>query len=205
MANMFAPVPEGQNMFANTTSPEVMPSKTEALFWLSGMGLSDSIRGATQQTAKWTDNQKVTDTLSKQQEKIEMLLDHYGAPAYAAYYTGMFADPVGWALPVSRLKHIKTFADFGKKFLPMAAGSGAVAGGLSYIPEGTQSLVGEGDMSRLEMAGLGAAAAAVAAGHFLRPEAPHRRPRRNSLPRRRPPRDLWRRPDFQLRHDRAPA
>lgn len=158
MANMFAPAPEGQNMFANTPSPEVMPSKAEALFWLSGMGLSDSIRGATQQASKWTDNKTGTEMLKKQQEKIEMLLDHYGGPAYAAYYTGMFADPVGWLLPVSRLKHIKTVVDFGKKFLPMAAGSGAVAGGLSYIPEGTQSLVGEGDMSRLEMAGLGAVA-----------------------------------------------
>ena len=152
--NMFAPA-EG-NMFSNSPSPTVMPSKAEALFWLGGMGMNDSVRGAAQQVNKWTDGD--SSILEKQQEKIEMLLEHYGAPAYAAYYGGMAADPVGWALPVSRLKHIKTFKDFATKFLPQAAGSGAVAGGLSYIPEGSQSLVGDGDMTRMEMAGLGAVA-----------------------------------------------
>jgi hypothetical protein len=141
-------------VFATSTSKPALPDKIDALFWLGGMGMSDSIRGVAQEVNKLTGRPDTRN--QEQQEMIEALLDEYGAAGMAAYYGGMFADPVGWLLPMSRLKHIKTFKDFATKFLPLSAAGGAAAGGMSYIPEGTQSLLGEGEMSRLEMAGLGA-------------------------------------------------
>jgi hypothetical protein len=145
---VFAEPSNVDKVFATGTSKPALPDKIDALFWLGGMGMADSMRGISQIINK---GRGVADTRNQeQQEMIEALLD-------AAYSVGMLADPVGWLIPMSRLKHIKTFKDFATKFLPWSVAGGAAAGGMSYIPEGTQSLVGEGEMSRLEMAGLGAA------------------------------------------------
>jgi hypothetical protein len=64
-------------------------------------------------------------------------------------------------LPVSRLKHFKTVKDFVTKALPLGAAGGAAAGATGYLPEGTESLVGEGEMTRGEMAGIGSVAGVV--------------------------------------------
>ena len=145
---------DGTNPFINVTSERKKPSILDAMFYVGSRATSDSVRGF----AQWTGHGE--ERMAAEQRYMEELMSDpdVGPYATAAYYTGLFADPVAWALPVSRLKHIKTAKDFFTKFFPMAAGSGAVAGGLSYIPEGTQSLVGEGDMTRTEMAGIGAVA-----------------------------------------------
>lgn len=124
----------------------------EAMFFAGQLGFTDSVRGITQ----WAGYRE--EEMAKEQELLEQLMNHpeYGGRVTAAYYGGMFADPVGWALPVSRLKHFKTVKDFFTKALPLGAAGGAAAGAATYIPEGTESLVGEGEMTRAESAGLGA-------------------------------------------------
>ncbi|MAR83211.1 MAG: hypothetical protein CMF55_00235 [Legionellales bacterium] len=124
----------------------------EAMFFAGQLGFTDSVRGITQ----WAGYRE--DEMAKEQELLEQLMNHpeYGGRVTAAYYGGMFADPVGWALPVSRLKHFKTVKDFFTKALPLGAVGGAAAGAATYIPEGTESLVGDGEMTRAETSGLGA-------------------------------------------------
>jgi len=130
------------------------PSAADMLFFNFGAAAGDSTRGI----AQWSgyDSQQLKDV----QSTMEKYMAHpvYGAQNTAAYYTGLISDPVAWALPASRLKHLKTAKDFFTKFFPMSVGSGAVAGATGYIPEGQQSLVGEGDMTRAEMAAIGGVA-----------------------------------------------
>ena len=156
--NPFLPPEEGENPFLKTTAPEVGPSALEMVTFGAGAGFTDSVRGI----AQWAGYD--TKTMKDEQVLLEEYMAHpeHGGKVTAAYYTGLVVDPVGWALPASRLKHLKTAKDFFTKFLPLTSASGAVSGATGYIPEGTQSLVGEGDMTRAEMGGLGAVAGAVA-------------------------------------------
>jgi len=135
------------------------PSMLDMLFFNFGTATGDSTRGI----AQWSGYD--SDQLRQQQATMEKYMNHpeYGARNTAAYYTGLLLDPVGWALPASRLKHLKTAKDFFTRFLPLSATGGAVSGATGYIPEGTESLVGEGDMTRTEMGALGAAAGTVGA------------------------------------------
>ena len=137
--------------------PERRMSANEARFFAGGLGFKDSVRGITQ----WAGFRE--EEMAQEQEQLEKLMadEEYGGSVKAAYYAGMLADPVGWALPVSRLKHLNTVRKFFTKGVPLGAAGGAVAGATGYIPEGTESMIGEGEMGRGEMAGIGTVAGAV--------------------------------------------
>jgi len=146
--------------FATTqiSAPEKRMSAWDARFFAGGMGFKDSIRGISQ----WAGYRE--EELAQEQAMLEKLMadEEYGTSVTAAYYAGLAADPVGWALPVSRLKHINTARKFLTKGAPLGAAGGAISGATGYIPEGTESLVGEGEMGRGEMAMLGGAVGTVA-------------------------------------------
>ena len=73
-------------------------SKKEALFFAAQLGFFDTVRGV-QQIADYD-----ADKLSEDQQELHELEKEYGGGVTAAYYGGLVADPVGWFLPVSRLK-----------------------------------------------------------------------------------------------------
>ena len=152
--NPVAAGPNTPNRFLNFGTQYTRPSKWEAMFYVGSKAFQDSIRGITQ-AAGYREQE-----MAEEQAYMERLMDdpEYGPWVTGAYFTGLMADPVGWALPVSKLKHLKTAKDFWTKFFPTAVGSGAAAGAMSYIPEDQPSLVGDGPMTRAEMAGLGAVA-----------------------------------------------
>ena len=126
-------------------------SKKEALFFAAQLGFFDTVRGV-QQIADYD-----ADKLSEDQQELHELEKEYGGGVTAAYYGGLVADPVGWFLPVSRLKYIKHGAGLAQKVknlvLPGAA-SGAIAGGLGYVDEET-------GFTRPQQAALGAAGGAA--------------------------------------------
>ena len=131
-----------------------------------GIGLTDTVRGGAQILGLKEDEMRL------QQDKLDANLEQYGAAAYAAWIGGMILDPVAWALPLSRLKHLGLIRHAGKiKKLGMggkilqagmaASAGGAIAGGLGYVDEEADSLIGEGKMTRGEQALLGGLGGAV--------------------------------------------
>ena len=126
-------------------------SKKEAMFFAAQLGFFDTVRGV-QQIAGYD-----ADKLAEDQQELHELEKEYGGGVTAAYYGGLVADPVGWFLPVSRLKYIKHGAGLAQKVknlvLPGAA-SGAIAGGLGYVDEET-------GFTRPQQAALGAAGGAA--------------------------------------------
>ena len=64
------------------------------------MGVTDTVRGSAQLLGVKEDEMKA------QQAKLNANLDEYGFAAYAAWIGGMLIDPVAWAIPMSRLKHL---------------------------------------------------------------------------------------------------
>ena len=127
--------------------------------WLDAMwsgakiGFMDTARGV-QQIAGINEEE-----LAQEQRELNTLMEDQdvGWAAKTGYFGGLIADPVGWMLPVSRLKHGKKALDL---ILPGAIG-GATAGALGYVDE-------EGGLGRGEMAlagtALGAAAGPVVKG-----------------------------------------
>ena len=79
-------------------------SRGEAMWFAGKMGLKDTYRGA-KQIAGIGEEQMAED-----QRILNELMDdeEYGGAVTAAYFGGMIADPVGLALPISRLKHVGT-------------------------------------------------------------------------------------------------
>ena len=95
------------------------------------MGIMESVHGVTQMAGFKEEELK---------EKYELLKRYQNHPEHggkvtAAYFAGMVLDPVGWALPVSKLRHIKTGWDYLTKAAPMGALSGGIAGGVGYVDE----------------------------------------------------------------------
>ena len=133
-------------------------SKTDAMWYAAGLGFQDTIRGV-QQIAGYNEEK-----MQGEQVKLKELEDEYGTGVTMAYWGGLIADPVGWFLPVSRLKYLKHGAGIANKaynlMIPGAIG-GTAAGALGYVDP-------ELGFSRGEQAALGAAGGAalgpVAAG-----------------------------------------
>ena len=139
-------------------------SRKEAL-WLAGrLGFLDTARGI-QQLAGVDE-----ETLAEEQRQLNVAMDdpEYGTSVTATYFAGLIADPAGWLVPISRLKHLNTARKILTRGVAPAAGAGAIAGGLGYVDPEMESLVGEGKMGRVEQgmlgAGMGAAAMPVAKG-----------------------------------------
>ena len=132
------------------------------LGYLLGNGFTDSVRGGAQLLGVKEDEMR------GQQEMVNQLLDQHGAAGYAAWIGGMVLDPVGWLIPMSRMRNlgkiaarlsgVKEAGMAGKAAEAVAGGAagGAVAGGLSYVDEEAGSLLGNGSMSRGEQAIIGA-------------------------------------------------
>ena len=115
------------------------------------IGFMDTARGV-QQIAGINEEE-----LAQEQRELNSLMEdeEVGWAAKTGYFGGLIADPVGWMLPVSRLKHGKKALDL---ILPGAIG-GATAGALGYVDE--DGGLNRGGMA-LAGAGLGAAAGPVA-------------------------------------------
>jgi len=139
-----------------SNDPEIEKEKKS---WLDAMwsgakiGFMDTARGV-QQIAGINEEE-----LAQEQRELNALMEdeEVGWAAKTGYFGGLIADPVGWMLPVSRLKHGKKALDL---ILPGAIG-GATAGALGYVDE--DGGLGRGEMA-LAGAGLGAAAGPVARG-----------------------------------------
>ena len=140
------------------------------LGYLLGNGVTDSVRGGAQILGVKEDEMR------GQQQKVDSLLEQHGAAGYAAWIGGMMLDPVGWLIPMSRLRNLGKIAAklSGAKKVGMAgkaaeavaggAAGGTLAGGLSYVDENAQSLLGEGEMTRGEQALIGALGGGVLMG-----------------------------------------
>ena len=69
----------------------------------SYMGVMESVHGVTQMAGfKEEEMQAKYDLLKRYQDHPE-----HGGKVTAAYFGGMVLDPVGWALPFSKARHIK--------------------------------------------------------------------------------------------------
>lgn len=127
--------------------------------WLDAMwsgakiGFMDTARGV-QQIAGINEEE-----LAEEQRELNSLMEdqEIGWAAKTGYFGGLIADPVGWMLPVSRLKHGKKALDL---ILPGAIGGG-IAGALGYVDE--EGGLGRGEMT-LAGTALGAAAGPVVKG-----------------------------------------
>lgn len=131
-------------------------SRNDALWFATKMGLSDTLRGAGQLVP----GDIGEDWLANQQAKLNDLMDdeEYGTAATAAYFGGMIADPVSWALPIGK---VLQGAKMGWKGLTkLGALSGTTFGALGYVDPEAPSMIGTlsgegGQMTRPEQALLG--------------------------------------------------
>ena len=125
-------------------------SRGDALWYAGRLGVGDTVRGVGQLTGVYEGEEH--------QRKLHELMNHpeWGTEVKAAYFGGLFLDPVGWVLPAAKARNAWKMFKYG-------LGTGAVAGGLGYVDPEAQSLVGKGKLGRLEQAGLGMAAGGVLA------------------------------------------
>jgi len=128
-------------------------SASEAMWFAGKLGAMDTVRGIGQLIP----GDVFEESMAESQAKLNRLMDHpeYGGRVTAAYFGGLIADPVGWALPISRLKHVGTGLKAATKLAGMGAGAGATIGALGYVDPEAKSLIGEGEMTRGEQALLG--------------------------------------------------
>ena len=137
-------------------------SKSDAIWFAAKMGLSETARGIGQLIP----GDIGEDWLADKQATLNDLMEdeEYGGAVTAAYFGGMVADPVSWALPLGK---VMQGAKLGWKGLTkLGAISGGVVGGLGYVDPAAKSLVGTltgegGDMSRAEQAMIGVAGGSV--------------------------------------------
>tara|TARA_R110002110_G_scaffold2402_2_gene11173 strand:+ start:790 stop:3948 length:3159 start_codon:yes stop_codon:yes gene_type:complete len=136
--------------------------RNDALWFATKMGLSDTARGIGQLIP----GDVGEEWMAEQQSKLNDLMDdeEYGTAVTGAYFGGMIADPVSWALPIGK---VFQGAKMGWKGLTkLGALSGGVFGGLGYVDPEAPSLVGTmtgegGQMTRGEQAMIGVGAGSV--------------------------------------------
>tara|TARA_R110002096_G_scaffold298834_1_gene493283 strand:- start:222 stop:3227 length:3006 start_codon:yes stop_codon:yes gene_type:complete len=146
-------IPDNSSYSPEGKSIGFVPDEKKKNSWLDAMwsgakiGFMDTARGV-QQIAGINEEE-----LAQEQRELNSLMEdeEVGWAAKTGYFGGLIADPVGWMLPVSRLKHGKKALDL---ILPGAVG-GATAGALGYVDE-------EGGLGRGEMALAGTALGAAA-------------------------------------------
>ena len=127
-------------------------SASDAMWYAGKLGFWDTTRGVGQLTGIGDEEE-----MAKKQAKLNELMEHpeYGGRVTAAYFGGLLADPVGWALPVAKLKNVGTGIKAIGKLAGYGAGTGATIGALGYVDPEAQSLIGEGPITRGEQALLG--------------------------------------------------
>ena len=131
-------------------------SRNDALWFATKMGLSDTLRGAGQLIP----GDVGEEWLAEKQSTLNDLMDdeEYGTAVTAAYFGGMIADPVSWALPIGK---VLQGAKMGWKGLTkLGALSGTTFGALGYVDPEAPSMIGTisgegGQMTRSEQALLG--------------------------------------------------
>jgi hypothetical protein len=135
-------------------------SKSDALWFAGKMGFWDTARGMGQIL-----NIREDEMAEKQRQLNDLMDDsEYGNAVMAAYFGGMVADPVGWALPLTKIGKLWKGGKMGLKALTKAGLiSGGTVGALGYVDPEARSILGEGEMSRGEQALFGAGAGAVMA------------------------------------------
>ena len=154
----------GDQGLTNPQTPKSGMDFWEAMGFAGRLGITDTVRGGAQ-IAGFKE-----DEMAAEQRKLDMILEEYGAPAYAAWVGGLFADPVAWALPISRVKHVINGVKmikkggFGTKLLSEAAiqaPAGAIVGGAGYVDEEADALIGDGKQTRLQNTLIGSVAGAA--------------------------------------------
>jgi len=150
-------VPEGEER-----KKKKRRSKSDALWFATKMGLSDTLRGAGQLMPGDVGEEWLAD---KQSELNDLMDDEeYGTAVTAAYFGGMIADPVSWALPIGK---VLQGAKLGWKGLTkLGALSGTTFGALGYVDPEAPSMIGAvsgegGQMTRPEQALLGGVGGAI--------------------------------------------
>ena len=137
-------------------------SKSDAIWFASKMGLSDTARGIGQLMPGDIGEEWLADKQSTLNDLIDD--EEYGSAVTAAYFGGMIADPVSWALPLGK---VMQGAKLGWKGLTkLGAISGGVFGGLGYVDPEAPSMIGTvtgegGQMTRPEQALIGVGAGSV--------------------------------------------
>tara|TARA_R100000781_G_scaffold14911_2_gene12286 strand:+ start:3097 stop:6213 length:3117 start_codon:yes stop_codon:yes gene_type:complete len=140
-------------------------SRGEAMWHAGRIGIKDTARGI-QQIAGLNEEQ-----LAEEQRLLNDILQdpEHGNWAMGAYVAGLIADPVTWAFPIAKLKHINTakkvFSAASLKNMAKPIGQGAAygagVGALGYVDP-------ESGLNRLEQAAItgvgGAAAVPIAKG-----------------------------------------
>ena len=99
-------------------------SVSEAFWFSSSMGASDTYRGIQQLRGKDLESMRM------EQRRLNSLFesDKHGTTALLGYIAGVIADPAGWALPVMKAKSIGSLVAQG-------IGYGGVAGFTGYVDE----------------------------------------------------------------------
>ena len=152
--------------------PDIEPfsSKADAEAFGLKLGALDTMRGAIQLIPG-----KIGEAnMARDQKRLNAAIEKYGMSVVAAYGTGLVADPVGWAFPISKLripaKLVKAAmlaqkVKKGAKDAAQMAAYGGAVGALSYVDEDTKSLINPGEnTSRMEQAMIGAVAGPVMLG-----------------------------------------
>ena len=126
---------------------------SEAMWFAGKTGFWDTARGIGQLIP----GDVFEEGMAESQAKLNRLMENpeYGGRVTAAYFGGLLADPVGWALPLAKLKNVGTGLKAATKLAGYGAGTGATIGALGYVDPEAQSLIGEGEMTRGEQALLG--------------------------------------------------
>lgn len=144
---------------------EGFKSVTDAAAFGLKLGALDTMRGAIQ----FIPGDLGEANMARDQKRLNAAIEKYGMPVITAYGAGLIADPVGWALPISKLRvPAKLLKLAGAAKARKVAGDvaqvgayGAGVGALSYVDEDAQSLLGEGEMTRGEQALIGGVAGPV--------------------------------------------
>jgi hypothetical protein len=121
-------------------------TEAEAYAHAAWLGLSDTGRGVLQFMGI------AEEGMQDDKELLKALEKKYGAGITATYIGGMIADPVGWVVPVAKVRTVGKLAWEGAKW-------GGLAGGLGYVDE-------EEGQTRLGNLTMGAATGTVVAPVF---------------------------------------
>ena len=112
------------------------------------MGLKDTLNGVIQ----WIPGDIGEASIAKDWKRLEYAMEEYGAPVVASFFGGLVADPIGLAIPISKLRIPGKILKYGQKYLKkgdkvqdaqtalkgkdyaQVAAGGAVVGALGYTP-----------------------------------------------------------------------
>ena len=103
-------------------------SASDAMWFAGKLGAMDTVRGIGQLIP----GDIFEEGMAESQAKLNSLMENpeYGGRVTAAYFGGLLADPVGWALPLAKIKNVGTGIKAIGKLAGYGAGRGATIGAL---------------------------------------------------------------------------